>query len=134
MDVFGIEADFFQYPNRFGENLVADAISGHAYDGMFCHESSSLKLLISIANYRFKSALSFRQSRSACDGDRGICYSLAPPQMQTENRFLPPVGMTIAGFQLAIGNCQSQICYASPNLFATRFSTPCAITSDCGTL
>ena len=40
--VLGFEADGVEHADRLGQHLIADPISGHGYDGMFCHESSLL--------------------------------------------------------------------------------------------
>jgi len=37
MNVFRVEADSVQNANGLGQDLVANAVSGHGYDGMFGH-------------------------------------------------------------------------------------------------
>jgi len=38
MYVLSLETDGIEHPNRFGQDLVANAIAWHGYDCMFCHE------------------------------------------------------------------------------------------------
>ena len=47
VDVFGLEADGVEHPNRLGQDLIANAVSGHGYDGMFCHECVPLVVILS---------------------------------------------------------------------------------------
>jgi len=40
VDVLGVEADFFKDADCLGQNLIADAVTRHAYDCVFGHISS----------------------------------------------------------------------------------------------
>jgi hypothetical protein len=40
VNVVGLEADGVEDADRLGENLTANAISGHGYDGVFRHMNS----------------------------------------------------------------------------------------------
>ena len=41
MHVVSFEANSVEHANGLGKDLVANAVSGHAYDGVFCHDSNS---------------------------------------------------------------------------------------------
>src|SRR5580693_9886440 len=95
MDVVGVGADSFQYPQCLGQYLVSDSVAGHCDYCMFCHECVSPK--------------NFSPQRH-----RG-----------TESFWLPP--------RRCMQRLDSRLQFR-PRRFATRFSTPSAMTSDCGTL
>ena len=40
VDVLRLKADGIEHPNRLAQDVIANAISGHGYDGMFAHKSS----------------------------------------------------------------------------------------------
>ena len=36
--IVGVEADRIEHAKRVGENLIADTVARHDYDGVLCHE------------------------------------------------------------------------------------------------
>ena len=43
MHVFGFKADCIEHANRLGQDLIADAVSRHGYNSVFCHRDVLLE-------------------------------------------------------------------------------------------
>src|SRR5664280_1053089 len=115
--VLCLETDDGEHPNRFGQDLVANSIAQHGYDFMFCHEYELLYTTM-------------YSSEWICHPERSAValrlHGVEGPLITHTNR--PP---------LSVPHCETHTCATTalnPSFRLTRFSTPPAMTSDCGTL